>query len=227
LYQALVEAIRRRSGVVTFDAKVTGIHRDSARLRVRIGEKHESVDRVVATMPLHALAELAPDLPEDFVRRYTPARGLSARCIILTLERSLSKAYWINVCDHDFPFMVAVEHTNMIAPERYGGRHIVYLGNYGTHFPRVPVETLVQDFAPYLRRINPDFSLSWVTDAWQFVAPDAQPIVPTGYRERIAPNQTPVPGLFLANLYQVYPHDRGQNYAVEMAETLVRSLASG
>ena len=29
---------------------------------------------------------------------------------------------------------------------------------------------------------------------------------------------TPVKGVFLANIQQVYPHDRGTNYAVELGE---------
>ena len=31
-------------------------------------------------------------------------------------------------------------------------------------------------------------------------------------------------GLFLATMFQVYPHDRGQNYSIELAERLVRHL---
>jgi hypothetical protein len=57
-----------------------------------------------------------------------------------------------------------------------------------------------------------------------FAAPFAQPIVTTDYRAHIPPFHTPVPGLHLANMFQVYPHDRGQNYSVALAQALVQHL---
>ena len=63
-----------------------------------------------------------------------------------------------------------------------------------------------------------------MTDAWSFSAPFAQPIVTTEYRDHIPPFETPVPGLWIANMFQVYPHDRGQNYSIDLAERLVSTL---
>ena len=45
------------------------------------------------------------------------------------------------------------------------------------------------------------------------------------YRDRIPPFDTPIPGLYLANMFQVYPHDRGQNYSIALAERLAKGLA--
>jgi len=38
--------------------------------------------------------------------------------------------------------------------------------------------------------------------------------------------ETNVPGLYVANMFQVYPHDRGQNYSVELAEQLVNKIGA-
>jgi hypothetical protein len=38
------------------------------------------------------------------------------------------------------------------------------------------------------------------------------------------PYETGVPGLYLANTTQVYPDDRGTNYAIREAEEVVASL---
>ena len=186
----------------------------------------ERFDRVVSTLPLHALAGLAPALDDRFRSRFATGHGLAARCVVLALDRPLTGTYWINVCDAEAPFTVVVEHTALVGAERYGGKHLVYLGNYGASFPKLPVESLVAAFTPYLRRINPEFSKAWVTDAWQFVAGGAQPIVTAGYRDRIPPHRTPVTGLFLANIDQVYPHDRGQNYAVALADSVIRVMSA-
>jgi protoporphyrinogen oxidase len=112
-------------------------------------------------------------------------------------------------------------------PSDYAGRHIVYLGNY---LPMSdPLFTMGEDavlerYVPALQRIVPDFDRSWITGHIMFRAPFAQPIVTVGYPERLPPHQTPVRGLYLANMSQVYPQDRGQNYSIAMANRLVREL---
>jgi len=53
---------------------------------------------------------------------------------------------------------------------------------------------------------------------WLHREPAAQPIVTVGYHERIPALKTPVPGLVLANTTQVYPEDRGTNYAVRLGD---------
>jgi protoporphyrinogen oxidase len=121
-----------------------------------------------------------------------------------------------------------VEHTNYMSPADYGGRHLVYLGSYrpvDDPLLRRPTPEVLEEFAPHLARINSGFSTDWVTDAWAFAAPFAQPIVTVDYRDHIPPFETPVRGLWVASMFQVYPHDRGQNYSIELAERLVKRLA--
>jgi hypothetical protein len=65
-----------------------------------------------------------------------------------------------------------------------------------------------------------------VTDHWLFRAPFAQPLVTLGYPDRLPPHDTPIPDLYLANMSQVYPQDRGQNYSIAMANRLIASLPS-
>ena len=57
-----------------------------------------------------------------------------------------------------------------------------------------------------------------------FAAPYAQPIVTPEYHQHIPPHDLPIPGVYLANMFQVYPQDRGQNYAVDMANWLAQQL---
>ena len=68
---------------------------------------------------------------------------------------------------------------------------------------------------------------AWIRRTWLFREPAAQPIVTVGYRDRIPPLETGVPGLVLANTTQVYPEDRGTNYAVRLGrEAAARLLAA-
>jgi protoporphyrinogen oxidase len=148
--------------------------------------------------------------------------------VVLALDRPLTDTYWMNVNDPGFPFMALVEHTNYLGADDYGGRHLVYLGNYrpmDDPLMAASTDEVVRQFGAHLSRINPLFSADWVTDAWSFAAPYAQPIVTTDYRDHIPPFETPVPGLWVGSMFQVYPHDRGQNYSIDLANRLAGRLS--
>jgi protoporphyrinogen oxidase len=136
----------------------------------------------------------------------------------------------MNVSHPGYPFMVLVEHTNYMPREDYGGRHLVYLGNYrpmDDPLMTADKDTVLNEFLPALGRINPAFTREWVTESWMFAAPWAQPIVTVDYKRHIPPFETPIPGLYEASMFQVYPHDRGQNYSVLLAEELAKRLGEG
>ena len=80
------------------------------------------------------------------------------------------------------------------------------------------IDELEREYLPHLTKINPEFSPDWIAERWMFKGPYAQPIVTTGYRDKIPEHRTPVPGLYLATMSQIYPEDRGQNYSIKMGE---------
>ncbi len=79
---------------------------------------------------------------------------------------------------------------------------------------------------PHLKRIVPAFDPAWIQESWIFMSPFAQPIVTTAYRQHIPPLETPLEGLWVANMFQIYPHDRGQNYSLALADKLVKQVLS-
>ena len=52
--------------------------------------------------------------------------------------------------------------------------------------------------------------------------PAAQPIISTNYSQRIPSTRTPVKGLYLAAMSQVYPQDRGTNYSIQLGMRVAR-----
>ena len=74
---------------------------------------------------------------------------------------------------------------------------------------------LIDKFIPYLKKINPNFKKSDISKSWIFKDDFAQPIVRMNYSQSLFSSTTPIDGLYLANMQQVYPWDRGTNYAVE------------
>lgn len=233
-YNRLAAHNRELGGSILLGTQIERVETDGDGLRVAYApvdgteaprsRRHE---RVVSTLPTRLTCRLVTQLPDLYRARFDWGRAYGAHCVILALDRPLTQTYWLNINDAGYPFMALVEHTNYMPLTDYGGRHLIYLGNYRAMddplFQRSKDEVLAQ-FLPHLARINPAFKQDWVTQSWMFAAPFAQPIVTTDYRDHIPPFDTPLPGLYIANMFQVYPHDRGQNYSIELAERLVRHL---
>jgi protoporphyrinogen oxidase len=144
--------------------------------------------------------------------------------------------YWLNLparspdkSENPFPFLALVEHTNYVSPEHFGGEHLVYCGDYlppDHEYFRLSEEELAARFLSALKKVNPDFDPSWVRRRWVFRAPYAQPVPLVNQSKRLPGLQTPMPGLYLASMSQVYPWDRGTNYAVEIGRRAARLMMS-
>ena len=184
-------------------------------------------DAVIATTPSYIFTRLAPPLPTDYSEKLSSVRYLSAVLLILTLDRPLSAKYWLNVADRSLPFVGIIEHTNMIDPALYGGRHILYLTNYtprDSDLYRKTPDELLADFVPHLQKINPDFQRSWIQEYYHHKVDGAQPIVGVHYGRQIPDHRTPYQNLYLANTTQIYPEDRGTNYSVKMGREVARMV---
>jgi len=227
LYDRMAEAVRRAGGETRFGVSVTSVRTDGDGLIVETDQGSERFDRVISTFAPRLTARLVPELPQAWCDRHEWGRAYGAHCVVLALDRPLTSVYWLNINDPGYPFMVLAEHTNYLPASDYGRRHLVYLGNYrpmDDPLMSAPKDAVLDEFLPHLSRLNPAFDRSWVTDSWMFAAPFAQPIVTVDYRDHIPPFHTPIPNLWTASMFQVYPHDRGQNYSMALAERLVTAM---
>ena len=191
----------------------------------------EHFDRVIVTAGPSVLARLAPGLASEYLERLSGLDAMGAVVAVFALRRSLltDGTYWLNMDTREFPFLAVVEHTNLIDRGHYGGDHLVYVGHYlrpdHRYFEMSP-EEVAEEWLPSLARINPEFDSSWVRQSWVHSTRYAQPVVPLGFSQHVPPLQTPVPGLFFASMSQVYPWDRGTNFAVEIGRRVAREVLS-
>ncbi len=227
IYERLAERIRQLGGKVLLGNTVEKVERVDGRWNVQTSQGAWSFDRVVSTFPTRLTCRLVPELPAEYRAKYEWGQAYGAHCLILALDRQLTDSYWVNVCDQGYPFTALVEHTNLRPPAEYGNRHLIYLGNYrpmNDPLFKQSKEEVLRDFLPHIKRLAPTFDDAWIQESWMFSAGYAQPIVTTDYREHIPPLETPLDGLWVANMFQVYPHDRGQNYSFELAEKLCAKI---
>ena len=82
-------------------------------------------------------------------------------------------------------------------------------------------------FLPSLTQFNPQFKPEWVRQSWLFRTSYAQPVPLVNHSQNIPSIATPIPGLYFASMSQVYPWDRGLNFAVEIGRRSARMMLSG
>lgn len=186
-------------------------------------------DAVIVTLPGFLFAKIAPDLPASYNNRLKKLIGIGAMNLVLRLKKPFFKddTYWLSMCDLKSPILAIVEHTNFMDKKNYNNEHLVYLGNYmPTSDPRFTMtkEELLKLYDPWLKKINPNYQLS-VVSCQLFKAPFAQPIIFPNYSKNIPPFETPLKNVYLANIEQVYPWDRGTNYAVELGKKISKLIS--
>ncbi len=231
LVDRLADAARANGAIIHTKrsvSQISGTEFGAYRVRDQEGQD-ETYDAVLSTVSPGLMSKLAPDLPESYRSSLGNLQSIGAVVLTIALDRQLMhQVYWANIPKQEgLPFLALVEHTNMIDPAHYNGDHLLYIGDYldPTHrFFSLSAEELLAEFLPHLRKFNADFDPSWVKGTWVHKAKYAQPVPPVGYADMIPSVRTPLPGLYFASMSQVYPWDRGTNYAVEMGRDVARMI---
>jgi protoporphyrinogen oxidase len=163
----------------------------------------------------------------NWIEKLNSINYLANICLVLLLDRSLSDTYWLNVNDPGFPFVGVIEHTNLVSSKDYGNLHVVYLSRYiSTHDAdfKLDDDLYFEKCVDSLMEMFPNFEKSWIKEHYIWRAPFAQPIITKNYSELIPKKVTPFKNLYFNSMAQIYPEDRGTNYAIKSAESLAEVL---
>jgi len=190
----------------------------------------ESYNKVLVTTSPNLMAKFCPDLPEDYLKGLLELRSMGAVVMVLSLRQQLSREgyYWFNLPkEAGYPMLALVEHTNFVSKEHFGGDHIIYAGDYlevGHEYFSLSDDELLERFVPAFKKINPAFEKDWVKKIWVNKTNYAQPVPLVNHSKNIPTIQTPIEGLYFASMSQVYPWDRGTNFAVEIGRRAARMM---
>lgn len=228
----LADIILRSEGTIEYNTTVTNIVEKDNKAQIAYqskGKKHtQEFDVVIVTIPNLQFAGLASSLPETYKKKLRDFKGIGAVNMVLELKKPFlpNHVYWLSICDQDYPFLAVVEHTNFIDKKYYDNKHIVYVGNYlphGHNYFSMQKDDLLKEYDPYLQKLHPDYQKN-IINTYIFKEPFAQPIVTPGFSKHILPFETPIPHVYLANMQQVYPWDRGTNFAVKMGREVAQLI---
>jgi protoporphyrinogen oxidase len=220
LAQSMEAAARARGADFSLNTVVTALETDEAGRATGViaGGRLIRADAVLLTTPLPLAADLLhTHVDAAYEAKLRRIRYLSNICLVLIMDRSLSSTYWLNVNDPSFPFVAIIEHTNFEPSSTYGGKHIIYLSKYlpaDAELFRMQDEEVFHFSVKAIQRMFPEFCAEWVEAYHVWRANYSQPIIEKNYSSMIPKIQTPIENVFLSTMSQVYPEDRGTNYAV-------------
>jgi protoporphyrinogen oxidase len=238
-FKILVDELLKRladSGKIRLGVRVSDLRHEGDKVVVTTSAGEETFDRVLATVPSNILTSMIssyePAQPEYFAKLRS-IDYLDACVQVFATPQKLTPYYWHNINSPDAPFVVFLSLTNLVGSEKYGGLNIYYIGDYvPAEHPYMSMDTqaLKGHWYGELRKIFPEFNATRVVDDALFRLKNAQHIVDIGFEEnKLVSYETPCPGVFMCNFSQIYPMDRGTNYAVrdgnEMAKKVLSSLS--
>lgn len=233
LAQKLVDAIGKNGSECYFGCRVTSIEVKNACISaIQTDQGRIEAKQFLFTPSFSIIAKLVEDSADrEWVTSLRRVKYLGNMCLVLRLTKSLSKTYWLNVNDPGFPFVGVIEHTNFDSPDNYDGSHIVYLSRYLAVEDPVWGNTDKEyfDFAmTHLIKMFPEIDASWVVDYKVWRSEFAQPVTEKNYSDYVPGRQTPFNNAFISTMAQIYPEDRGTNYAIRdgrsAAEVIAREL---
>ena len=192
---------------------------DKIMLETQNGSAFE-FDSVIATTPNPVIKGLLPELPAEFKSRLAAVRYLGVICVTLVLKKPLTPFYVTNLTDPDLPFTGLIEATNVIPPEIFGRKTLVYLPKYLTAddpFNEKSDEEIIDVFLNALKRMFPDLSDEDIAARAVHCEPYVQPLQEIGYSEKIVPMKTPFKNVYIANTTMILNSTLNNNEVIKLA----------
>jgi protoporphyrinogen oxidase len=234
-FNELAACVQRRGAEIHYATRVQSLTMDDGRWTTTVDNRQSAIvnrqfDRVLVTTSPRLMMKLAPQLPPGYLGALNDLKSLGAVIVIFALSQPLSPHgyYWHSLPKSaGFPFLALCEHTNFVPARHFGGDHLIYCGDYLP--PDHPYFQMNDDelsalYFKSLHRFNPNFDPGSLRKFWVFREAYAQPVPFVNHSQHIPTTKTPLSGLFFASMSQVYPWDRGTNYAIKLGREVAREI---
>ncbi len=183
----------------------------------------QAFDAVLATIPAVALQKLAPEYQPTGHINY-----LGAVVLTFSSEQALSDYYWHTITDTSAPFLVFLQHTNLVPKTWYSDKNVYYIGAYvpqdSPYLTTYTEDEIKEKWFTYLQQLFPTFDPAKISQITLSKFAAAQHVVDIDYVKNIPPYETGLPHTYLSNFAQIFPEDRGTNYAVREGKKIADML---
>lgn len=240
LISTLKEKLKSQNVTIKLNTTVENIFSTEKNVSIKSDTDGEKIfDKVLVTSPSYIFANMidndtnkklaSSDELEKYISQLKSVEYLGAVVAIFSSSQDLGEYYWNNINDLSMPFLAFINHTKLIDKSNYDNKFIYYIGTYlpqdHEYFSMLD-EKIYDIWFESLKKIFPDFDSSLIIKKNMFKFKNAQHIVDTEYEKKLMPHKTILPNVYLANFAQIFPEDRGTNYAVRDGENVADNILS-
>lgn len=224
----LAEQIKKMGGTIRLNTRVGSINNEDESVEVKT-DKVIRFDKLICTVPSYVFAGMIDtSAGMNYLNKLNSIDYLGAVVSVFTSKQNLSEYYWHNINDPESPFLAFIQHTNLIGRKKYGGEEVYYMGTYvpNNHkYFEIDNKKIEQEFLGYLKRMFPKFDKNKITNQLVFKLKNAQHVVGCDYPKNIPSYRTPINNVFLSNFSQIFPEDRGINFAVREGNKIAKIVS--
>jgi len=221
---AVAEQLRAKGVSIHFDTKVERVERiEGDRFRLHTlqngHQSSEEFDRLIWTGHPRHLANILEPQEQYLTEHAEKIRYIAACCMVLIMSKPLGEFYWVNNLDSDVTFGGAIEHTNLIPPSEYAGKHVLYVINYldPSHpYMNREAHEMFHTHLPSLKKVHPNFDEKNVEQKLLFKSSVASPLYDVGFHGRMPPFTGWAKGIGILGMAQVYPIDRNMSHCIKV-----------
>ena len=221
LLQALLGALERKGCRLLTGARVQSVSVQDGELKSLQTEAGTfEADAFLFSLPTTHLAELMQRVAESYAAQLRRIEYFGAVCTVLELNRPLSSIYWLNIADPGFPFGGIIEHTNLVPPGEYQGRHLVYLSRYfaaSDELAGMTTNFVQQLMLDGLKKIHPGLSGADILKVHVFSSRTAAVVCDLNFSQKVPDCRAPLKRMYVAAMPHVYPDERSCNNSVRVA----------
>ena len=225
---ALLKALERLDVRVLTRCPVLGLEAKAGELTALITPLGEvRADSYVFTIPTPRVADLVGNVSEGYGAELRRVEYFGAVCTVLELKRSLLPVYWLNIADPGYPFGGIIEHTRLVEPEAYGGRHLVYLSRYFANSDALAGQSpaaVQRLMLEGLSRACPQLKDEDLLEVRSFSSRTAAVVSDLNFSQKVPHCRTPIRRLYLASMPHIYPDERSCNNSIRVAAEACRVL---
>ena len=217
---ALVKKARENGVQFVMNSKLDSINHADGQVFIKNNGQESVFDACLATTPSHVFSKLISNNKEatqDYIKSVNSIDYIGAVLMVFSTDKKLTDYYWHNINDPEIPFLVMLSLSALVGTEKLNGKNIYYIGAYVPHdhkYFSMSDKEISDLWFSGVKKIFPDFKPSMVLSNNIFKFKNAQHIVDVDYEKKIPAYESPVPGVYLSNFSQIFPDDRGTNYAV-------------
>jgi protoporphyrinogen oxidase len=229
LLDEIATCLKKRNVKLRFNSLVTETKKIDEKIILKSKNKDYKFDYVINTAPLPIFLKITKELPKDYKNNMEKLKIISSQYFVIELNKKflVDGSYWLNINDKSFPFMMIAEHTNFVDNLNYNKKSIIWVGKYldnKNKLWRLNKKQLLKKIIPCLKKINPNFKEADINRVFFKRYKYAQPIIELNYSKKKPPLLTPIKNLYIANMHQIYPEDRGTNNAVALGKKVAQII---